>query len=94
MRGWIVLTIVLGLVLLGLILLAVALNTLAGRIRPLRRAARRLSWRAEEAQQLQAKAMVVQDTVADLQREIEAAAARSAATSNRSRPSNRNGPER
>ncbi len=73
MRGWIVLTIVLGLVLLGLIVLALALNSLASRIRPLQRAARRLGWRAEEAQQLQAKAMVVQDTVADLQRGIEAA---------------------
>jgi Flp pilus assembly protein TadB len=82
-----VLTIVLGLVLLSLILLALALNSLASRIRPLRRAARRLSWRAEQAQQLQVKAMVVQDRVADLQREIEATQANAAArTSNAFRP--------
>jgi hypothetical protein len=70
---------VLGLVLLGLVVLALALTSLASRIRPLRRAARRLSWRAAEAQQLQAKAMAIQDSMVDLQREIEAAAAHSKA---------------
>jgi len=72
-------TIVLGLVVLGVVLVAVALYSLAGHARPLMRAARRLSWRAEEAQQLQLKATAVQETVADLQHRIETAQAQAAA---------------
>ena len=96
MRGWIVLTIVLGLVLLGLILLALALNSLASRVRPLRRAVRRLSWRAAEAQQLQAKAIAIQDSMVDLQNEIEAATAHSARRADRTNPEHQepHGPRR
>ena len=73
-------TIVLGLVVLGVVLVALALYLLAGHARPLQRAARRLSWRADEAQQLQVKAMAVQETVADLQHRIESAQAQAAAS--------------
>jgi hypothetical protein len=74
-------TIVLGLVVLGVVLVALALSSLVSRARPLRRAARRLGWRAEEAQRLQVKAMAVQETMADLQHRIDEAAARAAALS-------------
>ena len=79
--------IVLGLVVLGVVLVALALSTLSSRARPLQRAARRLGWRAEEARRVQAKAMIVQEKAADLQRDIEATQARAAArTSKTFRP--------
>jgi Zn-dependent membrane protease YugP len=59
--------IVVGIVLLSLGVVVAALMTLPARARLLRRAMRRLSWRAEEAQRLQAKALVVQENAAALQ---------------------------
>ena len=58
--------VVAGVVLLALVLLVAALWTLSGRARPFQRAVRRLGWRAEEAQKLQAKVALLQDRVASL----------------------------
>jgi Na+-transporting methylmalonyl-CoA/oxaloacetate decarboxylase gamma subunit len=55
-----------GVVLLALVLLVAALWVLSGRTRPFLRAVRRLGWRAEEAQKLQAKVALLQDRVASL----------------------------
>ncbi len=84
-------TIVLGLMVLGVVVVVFALSSLASNARPLKRAARRLSWRAEEAQRLQAKAVSVQQKVAELQREAEAAQAKAAARASKARtgPTNR-----
>jgi hypothetical protein len=71
-------TIVLVLVVLGLVLLALAVNSVASRIRPLRRAARRLSWRADQAKQLQTKAMALEEKIAETQRHLEETAAKAA----------------
>jgi hypothetical protein len=84
-------TIVLGLVVLGVVVVVLALSSLARNARPLRRAARRLGWRAEEGHRLHAKAVAVQQRVAELQREVEATQAKAAAKASNARtgPSNR-----
>ena len=56
-----------GLVALGLILVVGAAIPLSGRVRPLRRALRRLSWRRAEVARLQSRAESVQDQIATLQ---------------------------
>jgi hypothetical protein len=65
--GWQLTWIVLGIMLLGIGVLIAALMTLPSRSRSLKRALRRLSWRAEEAQRLQVKALALQVKAADLQ---------------------------
>jgi hypothetical protein len=72
-------TIVSGLVVLGVVLVGLALSSVARHARPLRRAARRLSWRAEDARRVQAKAEAVQEKVVELQRDIAATQAKAAA---------------
>lgn len=56
-----------GLVALGPLLVLVAVIPLAGRMRPLRRALRRLSWRQEELDRLRLRAASVQNQLATLQ---------------------------
>lgn len=67
-----------GLVVLGIALVTVAVVSLSGRLRPLRRALRRLSWRREELARLQAKAEVTTARVEQLTAELEQVAARRA----------------
>ena len=55
-----------GLVALGPLLVIVAVIPLAGRMRPLRRALRRLSWRREELDRLRLRAAGLQDQLATL----------------------------
>jgi Zn-dependent membrane protease YugP len=77
--GWQLTLIVLGIVLLGIGVLIAALMTLPGRARLLKRALRRLSWRAEEAQSLQVKALALQAKAATLQAGLAETQAKSAA---------------
>jgi Na+-transporting methylmalonyl-CoA/oxaloacetate decarboxylase gamma subunit len=58
--------VVAGVVVLALMLLVAAMWALSGRTRPFLRAVRRLGWRAEEAQRLQAKVARLQEQVASL----------------------------
>jgi hypothetical protein len=58
-------------VVLGVALVVVAVTSLTGRQRPLRRALRRLSWRAEAVRRLQARATATQDRLAALQADAE-----------------------
>ena len=58
--------VVAGVVVLALAVVIAALWSLSGRTRPFLRAVRRLGWRAEEAQKLQAKVALLQDRVASL----------------------------
>ena len=67
MTGWQTALVVVGVVGLGIALVVVALMSLASRNRPLQRAVRRLSFRAEEAQRLQVKLDAMQQRVAALQ---------------------------
>jgi hypothetical protein len=55
-----------GLVALGVLLVLGAVFTLPGRVRPLRRALRRLSWRRAELDRLRTSAENLQDRVATL----------------------------
>lgn len=64
-----------GVVLLGFLLLVVVLMAVAGHLRPLRRAVRRLQLRTEQAEGLQGRLLVLQERVADLQRGVEQATA-------------------
>lgn len=59
-------------VVVGVATVALSALSLAGRVRPLRRALRRLSWRAEQAQQLQGKIEALQTRVAARQAELPA----------------------
>ena len=68
--------IVVGVVVLAIVILTVALAALAGRLRPLARAVRRLSLRAEQAEKLQAKVVVMQERLEALQDLAEQTAAR------------------
>lgn len=55
-----------GVIVLALVMVVAALGALSGRTRPFLRAVRRLSWRTEEAQRLQAKVANLQERVASL----------------------------
>jgi predicted RNase H-like nuclease (RuvC/YqgF family) len=68
--------IVLGVLLLALLVLVASLYTVAGRVRPLRRAMRRLKIRAEQAQRLERRSRNLQTSVAELQTKLEEAAGR------------------
>ena len=68
--------IVAGLVVLALVLLVAVLMALAGHLRPLERAVRRLRLRAEQAQHLQTNLLAVQEQMVELQRSVEEATAR------------------
>ena len=65
-----------GVVVLALALFVAVLVSLAGHLRPLARAVRRLGLRAEQAQRLQTTLLAVQGQMVDLQRSVEEAAAR------------------
>jgi Tfp pilus assembly protein PilO len=67
MANWVVVVLVVAAVVLGLALVLASLTALSGHVRPLRRALRRLSWRVEEAQQLQVKVAAVQERIVDLE---------------------------
>jgi len=71
-----------GLVAVGLVLVAVAVISVGTRMRPLRRALRRLSWRREDVERLRAHAEAVRDRLDALQAQLatlsEAAQARAA----------------
>lgn len=70
--------IVVGVVVLALIILLVSALAVAGRLRPLSRAGRRLQLRADEAQRLQARVAVMQERVAALQPELDRLSERAA----------------
>jgi uncharacterized membrane protein YcjF (UPF0283 family) len=55
-----------GLVALGLIVVVAAVIPLSGRVRPLRRAMRRLSWRRAEVDRLRTRAESLQDQITEL----------------------------
>lgn len=65
-----------GVVVLAILILVVALVSLAGRMRPLARAERRLRLRTEQVEKLQAKVLAVQEHAAVLQGRIQEAAMR------------------
>lgn len=75
-----------GLVVLGIAFVAVAVVSLSGRLRPLRRALRRLGWRREEVARLQAKAEVTTERVEELTAELERLATRQADAASRIPP--------
>lgn len=56
-----------GLVALGVVVVVGAVIPLSGRMRPLRRALRRLSWRRADVERLQTRAASVEDQIATLQ---------------------------
>ncbi len=68
--------IVVGVVVLAIVVLLAALATLAGRLRPMGRAMRRMSLRAEQAEKLQTKITDMQQKIVALQDSAEQAAAR------------------
>jgi hypothetical protein len=68
--------IVLGVLLLAVVLLVASVFTVAGRVRPLRRAMRRLKIRAEQAQRLELRSQNLQTSLAELQGKLEEAASR------------------
>jgi hypothetical protein len=59
-----------GLVAVGLVLVATAVSSVGSRLRPLRRAMRRLSWRRAEVERVQAKAEKVRERVETLATEL------------------------
>jgi hypothetical protein len=61
-----------GLVALGLVLVAAAVSSVVSRLRPLRRALRRLSWRRAEVERVQAKAESVRGRIEALATELAA----------------------
>jgi hypothetical protein len=61
-----------GLVALGVVLVAAAVMSVGSRLRPLRRAVRRLSWRRAEVERVQAKAESVRGRVETLATELAA----------------------
>ena len=65
-----------GVVLVALALLAVCLMALAGRVRPLRRAMRRLRIRAEQAERLQRRSAKLESSLLAVRSQVEEAAAR------------------
>lgn len=67
-----------GVVLLALVLLVVVLLVVAGHLRPLERAVRRLRLRAEQAEGLQTKLATIQQQLADLQTGVDEVTARTA----------------
>jgi hypothetical protein len=71
--------IVLGVVVLALVILLASMLVVAGRLRPLNRAGRRLQIRADEAERLQARVTVMQERVAALQPGLERLTERAAA---------------
>ena len=68
--------IALAVVLVALVLLVASVYVVAGRIRPLRRAVRRLRIRAEQAQRLQRRGLALRSSVEELQVKAAEAAAR------------------
>jgi hypothetical protein len=62
-----------GAVALGVVLLIAAVMSLPSRLRPLRRALRRLSWRQADLDRLQARAQVLQERAQDLAAQAETA---------------------
>jgi hypothetical protein len=64
-----------GVALLALVVLIVVLLAVAGHLRPLERAMRRLRLRAEQAEGLQTKLLAVQDQMLEIQQGVEQAAA-------------------
>jgi biopolymer transport protein ExbB/TolQ len=68
--------IVVGVVVVALVLLVSSLFALAGHVRPLRRALRRLRIRGEQAQRLQRRSDKLRTSLEGLQVKVEEAAAR------------------
>jgi hypothetical protein len=68
--------VVAGVLVLAILVLVVALTSLAGRVRPLSRAQRRLRLRAEQVEKLQAKVLAVEEHAAVLQSRIQETAMR------------------
>jgi type VI protein secretion system component VasK len=60
-----------GLIVLGVVLLALVVSLVVGRLRPLRRALRRLQARAAETEELQANMAALQDRALSLQVQLE-----------------------
>jgi uncharacterized protein YlxW (UPF0749 family) len=65
-----------GVALLALVVLIVVLLAVAGHLRPLERAMRRLRLRAEQAEGLQTKLLTMQERMTELQTSVEQAATR------------------
>jgi hypothetical protein len=65
-----------GVVLVALVLLFACLAALAGRVRPLRRAMRRLMVRADQAQRLQRRGETLRTSVAGVQTKLQEAVGR------------------
>jgi hypothetical protein len=72
----VVLWIVIGAIVLGVLILGLSLAALAGRLRPLERAGRRIRLRADEAERLQVKLAETQKLMEALQEPAAEAAAR------------------
>jgi hypothetical protein len=70
--GWIALA----MVLVAVVLLVTSLYVVAGRVRPMRRAVRRLRIRAEQAERLRRRGAALQASAVELQAKLEEAAAR------------------
>jgi uncharacterized protein YlxW (UPF0749 family) len=66
-----------GVALLALVVLVVVVLAVAGHLRPLERAMRRMRLRAEQAEGLQTKLLTLQEQLTELQQGVEQAAARS-----------------
>ncbi len=62
-----------GVIVLGVVVLAVVAAAVAGRLRPLKRALRRLQLRLEETEKLQTSVAALQDRAISLQDQLEAA---------------------
>jgi outer membrane protein TolC len=68
--------IALAVVLVGLVLLAVSVFVTAGRVRPLRRAVRRLRIRVDQAQRLQRRGLALRSSAEQLRAKVAEAAAK------------------
>jgi malonyl CoA-acyl carrier protein transacylase len=68
--------IALAMILVAVVLLVTSLFVVAGRVRPLRRAVRRLRVRADQAERLRRRGAALQSSVVELQAKLEEAAAR------------------
>lgn len=62
-----------GLIVLGVVMLALVGTAVAGRLRPLKRALRRLQARMEETEKLQTSVAALQDRATSLQDQLESA---------------------
>jgi hypothetical protein len=68
--------IALAVVLVGLVLLVASVFVVAGRVRPLRRAVRRLRIRADQARRLQRRGLALRSSAEELQAKLAEAAAK------------------